>query len=88
MIETFNYIHIEMKIPHKIILKFPETLFCRKARLKERHQFLEKLNKVQYDPTKENYISIKEIIQGRDVDFAVNVAKSTIDIYNTFLKTL
>lgn len=88
ILNRFDYLHNTMKISHEDILLFPNTLKCRKSRLKERHQFLLKLNRAQYDPKKENYVSLKQLIEGTDSDFCKNIAKSSVDIYNTFLKSL
>lgn len=88
IVDTFDYAHNEMKLSHETICQQPLILTCRAARLKERHQFLVELKRNQYDPTKPLYVSLMDVISGTDVEFCTNVAKSTIDLYNMFLKTL
>lgn len=88
MMETFEYVHITMKIPLEIIAKFPEVLTCRAHRLKQRHLFLEELNKIQFNPKLPNYIGITSIITGTDAEFCEDVAKCSVQTYNTFLKSL
>ncbi|PZC78819.1 hypothetical protein B5X24_HaOG217145 [Helicoverpa armigera] len=86
--ERFNYIHNVMKIPHENIMETPEILMCRKFRLKQRHLFLEKLGRSQYDPKKPNYIPLKSMIEDTDVEFCRNFAKCSVNDFNIFLKTL
>lgn len=80
--------HTQMNIPLETIAETPEVLTCRKHRLKQRHLFLEKLGKLQFDPTKPNYISILDIVSHTDEYFATEIAKSSIHTFNAFLKTL
>lgn len=61
---------------------------CRKFRIKQRHLFLEKLGRSQYNPKKENYVPIKSLIEDTDAEFCRNIAKCTVNDYNIFLKTL
>lgn len=77
-----------MKISHESILKNLGVLTCRDRKLKQRHEFLVKLKRDQFDPTKPNYISLLDLVKGSDVHFATEVAKSTINEFNLFLKTL
>lgn len=76
-----------MKISHDLIASQPDILLHRKRRVEGRHLFLVELNKAQYDPNKPNYISLKTLVEGNDVDFCTNVAKTSIDTYNLFLKS-
>lgn len=77
-----------MKIPHEMIVRQPQALFCRESRLRERHQFLQTINRAQYESTLPNFVSLIELTSGTDQEFAVNVAKSTPTTFNAFLKTL
>ncbi|XP_026738560.1 transcription termination factor 3, mitochondrial [Trichoplusia ni] len=88
LLERFNYIHNIMQISHKTILKYPEVLFCRNFKIKQRHQFLLKLGRAQYDPKKENFISIKSLVLDTDAEFCNNIAKCSVSDFNLFLKTL
>ena len=54
----------------------------------ERHQFLTSLGRAQYDPGKPQYVSPAALTEGSDLEFAENVARSTIQLFNAFLKTL
>lgn len=66
----------------------PKVLTSRKFRIQQRHLFLEKLGRAQYDPKKEHYVSLEKLVAGTDSEFCANVAKSSVQAYNTFLKSL
>uniref|UniRef100_A0A182T305 Transcription termination factor 3, mitochondrial n=1 Tax=Anopheles maculatus TaxID=74869 RepID=A0A182T305_9DIPT len=84
----FEYIHRRMKLSHAEILQTPDLLLTRDVRIKQRHGFLKFLGKVQYDPKKELYIPLKSLAVGTDEEFVTEVAKSNMECYNRFLKTL
>lgn len=88
LLERFNYLHNVIKIPHAILLKYPNSLLCRSFKVKQRHQFLCQLGRAQYDPQKENYIPIMALVEDTDVEFCNKYAKCNIENFNTFLKTL
>ncbi|XP_066594197.1 transcription termination factor 3, mitochondrial [Prorops nasuta] len=88
VLKTFDYAHNVIKIPHILIVREPEILMCRKDRLEGRHKFLIELKRDQFDPFKPLYISPKKLVEGSDAEFCENVAHTTLDIYNEFLKTL
>lgn len=49
--------------------------------------FLVEMKKAQYDPSKPMYVSPLALVSGTDVDFCRDIANTSIEIYNTFLKT-
>lgn len=88
MLKTFMFVHREMEVPLETIVEFPEVLTCREFRIKQRYLFLKSLNKIQFDPKKPLYISLRDIIAGSDAEFSTRIAKSSIQAFNAFLKTL
>lgn len=88
LLQRFDYLNKEMNISNEKIVQEPECLLTREFRLKQRHQFLSYLGKAQYDPTKDLYISLKSLVVGTDLEFVLNVAKTSIDVYDSFLRTL
>ena len=84
---VFEYAHNEMQLQHDILVKMPHILLCRKSRLQQRHSFLVEMKKAQYDPSKPMYVSPRALVSGTDVEFCINIAKTSVDIYNAFLKT-
>ncbi|KAL4704061.1 hypothetical protein ACJJTC_001983 [Scirpophaga incertulas] len=88
LLERFKYIHNVMNIDHSSILRHPGVLLSRNFRVKQRHLYLKKLGRDQYDPKKANYIPLIALAEGTDIDFCKVYAKCDIYAFNTFLKTL
>ncbi|KAF4527780.1 hypothetical protein B566_EDAN015836 [Ephemera danica] len=88
LMQRFNYLHEEMKIPHGLIRRQPNVLLCRASRVKERHLFLVSRDLAQYNTRLPNYISLEALVSGTDAEFAVDVAGSSLVAYSSFLKTL
>lgn len=76
-----------MQLQRDLIVKMPQVLLCRKNRLQQRHLFLVELKKAQYDPFKPMYVSPRALVSATDAEFCINVAKTSVDVYNAFLKT-
>ncbi len=51
-------------------------------------QFLQSIGRAQYDPNEPGYVSLKKLVTLPDEAFCQEIAKTTIDEYNSFLKTL
>ncbi|KAF2899919.1 hypothetical protein ILUMI_06258 [Ignelater luminosus] len=88
ILKTFEFIHKNMNMPLERIAEFPEVLTCREFKIKQRYTFLEKLGRIQFNPRKPNYVSLLSLVSGSDAEFCDKVAKSSVQAYNTFLKTL
>ena len=88
LLGKFDYIHNIMGIPHEYMVHIPQVFYSREFRIKQRHLFLQKIHKAQYDPEKPNYISLKDLVTGDDLHFATEVAKSSLATFNLFLKTM
>uniref|UniRef100_A0A1A8GGW9 Transcription termination factor 3, mitochondrial n=1 Tax=Nothobranchius korthausae TaxID=1143690 RepID=A0A1A8GGW9_9TELE len=84
----FDYLHNTMKVPHHLITKFPQVLNTKFLRLRERHLFLEYLEKAQYDPTLACYISLDRLVSLPDEMFCTELALATLDDFYLFQKTL
>lgn len=88
LVERFSYAHDEMQLSHEMILNFPQILTSRQFRVEQRHKFLEFLEKAQYNPKKDLYVSPKDLVEGTDLDFVTKVANSDMITYDAFLRTL
>lgn len=88
VLQRFNYIHNIMNINHDRIILEPHVMSCRLFRIKQRHEYLKYLNRAQYDPTKPNYVSLSKLISGSDSEFCMDIAKTNIELFNTYLKTV
>lgn len=88
MSKTFNYVHNQMGIPHDLIVKFPSILNCRKRPIIERNLYLKFLNRAQYDPKIPLYVPLSAFYSIDDSRFCFKYAKTSVNDYNVFLKTL
>ncbi|VVC24613.1 Transcription termination factor, mitochondrial/chloroplastic [Cinara cedri] len=88
LLQRFDYIHNTMNINHDRIVLEPQVLSCRLFRIKQRHEYLKYLNRVQYDPTKPNYVSLLKLVSGTDSEFCLNIAKTSVEMFNSYLKTI
>lgn len=85
---VFDVVHNLMGYPHELILQHPSILLQPRIRLKERHLFLEKLGRNQYDPKKPNFASPQMFCVESDAEFCAINAKVPVDLYNKFLLTI
>lgn len=88
LVDRFDYLHNTMKMDYESVLRFPAVLTCRGFRIKQRHEFLCHLNRAQYDPKLPRYVSPLQIISDSDTYFAVHIARSSIQDFNDFCKTM
>ncbi|KAB0798472.1 hypothetical protein PPYR_09465 [Photinus pyralis] len=88
LLKTFEFLHKKMNIPIERIVEVPEVLMCRLFRIRQRHLFLDSLGRAQYNHRNPNYVSLLQLVSGSDVDFSVDVAKSSVQDFNLFLKSL
>ncbi|XP_059607381.1 transcription termination factor 3, mitochondrial [Phlebotomus argentipes] len=88
LMDRFQYVHKSMEITHEHLCRDPYILLSRQYRIRQRHEFLKYLKRAQYDPQKDLYVSLKNLVVGNDEEFVLNIARSTISTYNAFLKTL
>ncbi|XP_029299795.1 transcription termination factor 3, mitochondrial isoform X2 [Cottoperca gobio] len=86
--QIFDFVHNTMNVPHNLIAKFPQILNSKYLRIRERHLFLEYLEKAQYDPDLPNYISLERLVFLHDERFCTEVAFVTLEDFNLFQKTL
>lgn len=86
--KRFDYLHNVIGISHELIVAWPSVLQTRLHLLQARHRFLLHVGRAQYDPTKENYVSLKALVSGKDSEFCRLVAKVPTVELNNFLKTI
>ncbi|XP_048363444.1 transcription termination factor 3, mitochondrial [Sphaerodactylus townsendi] len=85
---TFDFLHNMMGIPHGVIVHFPQVFNSSLLRIKERHLFLKFLGRAQYDPKQPSYVALDKLVSLSNDIFCVEVAKTSIQDFHTFLKTL
>lgn len=72
----------------KSYLSFLQVLNAKYLRIKERHLFLQYLDKAQYDPAKPNYICLDKLVSLPDEAFCTEVASATLKDFELFQKTM
>lgn len=86
---NFIFLNQVAKLSHEEIASCPQVLTESLLTLKSRYAFLKQLDRLQFDPTKPNFVSLKCLTRARtDEDFCKHVAKSTVQEYKSFLKTV
>lgn len=88
LLKTFEYLHHSMNLSHKRIVEECLVLTFREKILKQRHLFLSRLGRAQYNPKEPNYISLTTLVTSTDAIFCTEVAKSSVHVFNLFLKSL
>ncbi|KAG7268450.1 hypothetical protein CRUP_037010 [Coryphaenoides rupestris] len=86
--QTFHYIHNTMKVPHHLIVKFPQVFNSRLLRIQERHLFLAYLGKAQYAPDQPNYVALDRFVSLPNEAFCAELASATLDDFIAFQKTM
>lgn len=84
----FDYLHNTMGIPYEQIVNFPDILRTRLYIIRSRHLFLKSLGKDQYNPSKENYVSLSALVCGVDAVFCSTVAKVSVQQFSLFQKII
>ncbi|XP_049607055.1 transcription termination factor 3, mitochondrial isoform X1 [Syngnathus scovelli] len=86
--QIFDFLHNTMKVPHHLIAKFPQVFNNKLLRIKERHLFLQYLERAHYDPDQSSYVSLERLTSSPDATFCTEVALATLEDFYVFQKTL
>lgn len=88
LLRNFDLIHNESGVPHSHIVRMPHFLTSPHRQLSDRVEYLQKLKKLQLDPTKPLYIPLDALDCNRttDADFAARYARTSLDDFNLFLR--
>lgn len=87
-VKIFDYVHNEMKIPHELIARFPIILDIRLHFIEWRHLYLKKLGRDQYNPKEPLYVPLTAFYELEDNEFCEKYAKTSVNDFNLFLKTI
>ncbi|CAF0768903.1 unnamed protein product [Brachionus calyciflorus] len=85
---NFIFLTQVVKLTHEDIEQYPAILVCPLQTLKSRYAFLKSLDRIQFDPTKPNFISLKALCEPDEKVFCNKTARSSVDEFKKFLKTL
>lgn len=86
--ERYDFVSVEMKISNSQLVQTPQILKSRLFRVKERHGFLKKIGRAQYNTKLELYISLDDLVNGNDEEFMMNIVKRPYEEYDRYLRTL
>jgi len=88
ILDQFECLHNEAKIPHEILVKFPESLLKPPVSTRARLKFLKALGRDQLDPEKPNFVTPAMLTVPSDEEFCQKTAKCSEELYDKFLRTL
>lgn len=88
LMERYDYITNVMKIDNQQLLMTPSILRSRFFIIKERHGFLRKIDRAQYNPKLPLYISLDELCKDSNEEFCLNLAKRPYEEFENYLRTL
>ena len=73
---------------HDSLAQWPNVFRTRLHLLQQRHTYLTSLARAQYDPERENYVSLKALVGSTEREFCERLAKTSVAQFHDFLKTL
>ena len=85
---NFVYLTQVAKLTPDDIVFYPPVLKVSLIMLKSRYAYLKYLDRVQFDPSKPNYVSLKQLVEPDDEVFCEKTAKTSLNEYKKFLKTV
>lgn len=88
IMEAYRFLVDVAKFNNQQLTDYPEVMRASLVQIKSRYSFLKTLKLDQFDPTKPNYVSLKDLIETDDKYFCTKIAKSSIQEYESFLKSL
>lgn len=86
--ENYDYVNHDMGLDNEQLVRTPFILIGRHFRIRERHGFLKKIGRAQYDANKPLYISPDSLALVSDEVFAEELAKRTLAQFHEYLRTL
>ena len=85
---NFIFLTQVMKLTHDQVAMYPPILQCPLILIKSRYTYLKHLNRLQFDPTLPNFVSLKSLCEPFDSKFCKNTAKTSLEEYKKFLKSI
>ena len=88
MVPRFEFLHSVIKVTHAQIAQHPEILSCRVKFLRERHEYLKRIGRAQYDGRKPCYVPLQAFTVQPDSEFIRLYCHTSEEDYDAFLKTM
>jgi hypothetical protein len=85
---NFDFLYNEMNLSRQRLLDYPPILKQSFQQLRTRCLYLKYLKRQQFDPTKPNYVSLKDLCLKTNDLFCQHAAKTPVKQYLDFMKTL
>lgn len=85
---NYNYLTKVIKLTNSDLATYVPILQTPLSLIRTRYAFLKHLDRIQFDVTKPNFVSIKNMVENDQEKFLKKYAKSTEEELNKFLKTL
>ncbi|UJR15260.1 hypothetical protein I4U23_002215 [Adineta vaga] len=85
---NFDFLYNEMNISRQRLLDYPPILKQSFQQLRTRCLYLKYIKRQQFDPTKPNFVSLKDLCMKTNELFCQYVTKTTSEHYLNFMKTL
>lgn len=85
---NFDFLFNEMNISRQRLLDYPPILKQSFQQLRTRCLYLKHLKRCQFDPTKPNFVSLKDLCLKTNDLFCQHVTKTSLQHYLNFMKTL
>jgi hypothetical protein len=85
---NFDFLYNEMNISRQRLMDYPPILKQSFQQLRTRCLYLKYLKRQQFDPTKPNFVSLKDLCLKTNELFCQYVTKTSIQQYLNFMKTL
>jgi mTERF domain-containing protein len=86
--KNYDYLRREAGLTNQDMVRFPQILKMRHHLMRERHEYLRILGRDQFDPSKALYVPPSALEDSTDLEFCTKYAKTCLDDYHCYLKTL
>ena len=87
MVRIFDHLHNVCKIDHEIMTYFPQIFVGQFSTIRKRTEYLRRLKRDQFNPSKPRFIPLSVLSEGSDELFVKKYAKTDLDDFNYFLKS-
>ncbi|CAF1039172.1 unnamed protein product [Adineta ricciae] len=85
---NFDFLYNEMNLSRERLLDYPPVLKQSFQQLRTRCLYLKYVKRLQFDPTKPNFVSLKDLCMKTNELFCQHVTKTSLRHYLDFMKTL
>lgn len=88
LLGRLELLHSQLGLGHRVIARFPKLIVGPRQDIEYRGEYLKKLKRDQYDPSKPLYVPPSALYDMSDASFCSRYAKTSVDDYKLFIKSL